>query len=81
MHWTNPKKKKMLWDKHLFVRNMTEPLTGSAACACPHVPGVYIWASTAQTALKVAQKEDYSRSGWTALTPSGVLGQLSVSCI
>lgn len=47
----------MLWDKHLFTRNMTEPLTGSAACVCPYVPKVYIYASTAQTAHRVAQKE------------------------
>lgn len=51
----------MLWDKHLFVRNMTEPLTGSAACACPHVPEVYICAPRAQAAHRAAQKEACSR--------------------
>lgn len=57
----------MLWDKHLFIRNMTEPLTGSAACLCPHVPEVAICASTAQT----AQKEASSRPGCTLRTPAG----------
>lgn len=47
----------MLWDKHLFIRNMTEPLTGSMACACPHVPEVYICAPRAQAAHRAAQKE------------------------
>lgn len=53
----------MLWDKHLFIRNMTEPLKGSAACVCPHVPEVCVCASTAQTAQRVAQKEACSRPG------------------
>lgn len=57
----------MLWDKHLFIRNMTESLTGSAACLCPHVPEVAICASTAQT----AQKEASSRPG---CTPGGGWG-------
>lgn len=69
MHWTNPKKKKMLWDKHLFIWNMAEPLTGSAACACPYVPEVYIWASTAQIAEKVAQGGACSKPGCSLLTP------------
>lgn len=53
----------MLWDKHLFIRNMTEPLKGSAACVCPYVPEVCVCASTAQTAQRVAQKEACSRPG------------------
>lgn len=71
----------MLWDKHLFIRNTTEPLTGSAACVCPHVPEIYICASTAQTAQKGAQKEAYSRPGHTPLIPLGSMGGDSHSVV
>lgn len=72
----------MLWDKHLFTRNMTEPLTGSAACVCPYVPEVYIYASTAQTAHRVAQKKTYSRPGCTPLTPCrGARATLTRLCL
>lgn len=53
----------MLWDKHLFIRNMTEPLKGSAACVCPYVPEGCVCASTTQTAQRGAQKEACSRPG------------------
>lgn len=67
----------MLWDKHLFVRNRTEPLTGAAACVCPHVPEVYICASTVQT----AQNEAQSRPGRTPLTPVGAVEGNSQSVV
>lgn len=39
-------RRKMLWDKHLFLRNATGPPTGSVACVCPHAPEVHACAST-----------------------------------
>lgn len=69
-----PTPRRMLWEKHLFIRNMTEPLTGSVACACPYVPEVYICAPSAQTALTVAQKEACSRPGQPPLPPVRAAG-------
>lgn len=72
----------MLWDKHLFIQNMTEPLTGSVACVCPYVPELYTCASTTQTAQKVAQKEAYSRPSCTPLTlAGGVWATLTQLCL
>lgn len=62
----------MLWDKHLFVRNMTEPLTGSVACACPHVPEVSILLPERRRP-QGGPERGLLRAGHTALTPVGAV--------
>ena len=70
-------RRQMLWDKHLFIRNATEPdgLCGLCVSSCARGFCLCFHAQTAQT---LAQKEAHSRPGRTPLTSAGAAGELGV---